>query len=199
MIANKINTPLINALQVSRILKILVCSILCLFSYDNASAQRTMPNQGSLCIPISWNGTSFGAGALYSRYLSSGYWETGVIANRHLAPTTASVDIEYYRVTVCGGYMQRIAANRRRSFNLYLGGGMFLGVESRDPFSIIPENIEISLAPNAFTFGVYPNLLAEIFISKGVAITLSGSLPIIFSSAFGVINYNTALGLKFMI
>ncbi len=179
--------------------KILVCVILFLTFNCNASAQRTMPDQNAIRFQSTWNGTSLGAGALFSRYTSTGYWETGIVANKHIAPTNISENLEYYRTIITADYMHRIAANRKRSLNLHIGGGTFIGLESIDPFAKLPEHVETALPGHAFIYGIYASVLTEVFLCRKVALTFSGDVPLTFSSSFGIIGYCATAGCKIML
>lgn len=99
-------------------------------------------------------------------------------------------------VRVEGGYMHRIAATRSRSFNLYTGGSAFIGYEIYDPVRRLPSNINTGLGEGAFVYGIRPSVEAEVFLTRTLAIIISGSAPLTFSSLSGWLRVNAGAGLR---
>ena len=95
--------------------------------------------------------------------------------------------------------MHRLADTRRRSVNLYGGGGMFMGAEVLDPMSRLPKDTVLGIGKTAFMYGVYARLSAEFFIVEKVAVMAGAFVPLNFSSGIRMLNYDFGLGLKVML
>lgn len=95
--------------------------------------------------------------------------------------------------------MHRLAGTRRRSVNLYGGGGVFMGAEVLDPMSRLPKDTVLGIGKTAFLYGVYAGLSAEFFIVEKVAVMASALVPLNFSSGIRMLNYDFGLGLKVML
>lgn len=182
------------ALKIS--LLILVCEVSFM---SNATAQRTMAGQGFLSADGLYDFENFGAMAEYGQYTLGGFWMVG--ANGHLYDTATSSEyrLEYTHCYAFGGYMHRLAGTRRRSVNLYGGGGVFMGTEVLDPMSRLPKDTVLGIGRTAFLYGVYAGLSAEFFIVEKVAVMAGALVPLNFSSGIRMLNYDVCLGLKVML
>jgi hypothetical protein len=80
--------------------------------------------------------------------------------------------------------------------NLYAGGNAFIGYEVYDPWDRLPANINTGLGTGAFIYGVRPRLEAEVFITKRLAIVISGSAPLTFGSVSSWLRGDAGVGLR---
>ena len=165
----------------------------------NASAQRTMAGQGYISADCLYDFENFGAKAEYGQYTLGGFWSVGASGHFYDAPTSSKYNLEYVHCYVFGGYMHRLVGTRRRSVNLYGGGGVFMGAEVLDPMSRLPKDTVLGIGRTAFLYGVYAGLSAEFFIVEKVAVMASALVPLNFSSGIRMLNYDFGLGLKVML
>ena len=165
----------------------------------NASAQRTMAGQGFLSADCLYDIENFGAMAEYGQYTLGGFWTVGASCHFYDAPTSSKYNLEYVHCYVFGGYMHRLAGTRRRSVNLYGGGGVFMGAEVLDPMSRLPKDTVLGIGRTVFLYGVYAGLSAEFFIVEKVAVMAGALVPLNFSSGIRRLNYDVCLGLKVML
>lgn len=182
------------ALKIS--LLILVCEVSFM---SNATAQRTMAGQGFLSADCLYDFENFGAMAEYGQYTLGGFWTVGASGHFYDAMTSSKYNLEYVHCYAFGGYMHRLAGTRRRSVNLYGGGGVFMGAEVLDPMSRLPKDTVLGIGKTAFLYGVYAGLSAEFFIVEKVAVMASALVPLNFSSGIRMLNYDFGLGLKVML
>lgn len=182
------------ALKIS--LLILVCEVSFM---SNALAQRTMAGQGFLSADCLYDFENFGAMAEYGQYTLGGFWTVGASGHFYDAMTSSKYNLEYVHYYVFGGYMHRLAGTRRRSVNLYGGGGVFMGAEVLDPMSRLPKDTVLGIGRTAFLYGVYAGLSAEFFIVEKVAVMAGALVPLNFSSGIRMLNYDACLGLKVML
>ena len=165
----------------------------------NASAQRTMAGQGYISADCLYDFENFGAIAEYGQYTLGGFWTVGASGHFYDAMTSSKYNLEYVHYYAFGGYMHRLAGTRRRSVNLYGGGGVFMGAEVLDPMSRLPKDTVLGIGKTAFLYGVYAGLSAEFFIVEKVAVMASALVPLNFSSGIRMLNYDFGLGLKVML
>lgn len=161
-----------------------------------ASAQRTMPGQPALRLAVLYNGQRPGAEAFFSSYTGNGYWEAGIVESQGAAPTSNGPQVDFLHTTAQGGYFYRLLATRNRLLNLYCGGGILAGIESTDPWGSLPSYLETGLAAHRFLYGIYGNLTGEVFLGNMFAFTISGSVPVNFSSAFSYVRWSVGIGIK---
>ena len=166
---------------------------------SNATAQRTMAGQGFLSADGLYDFENFGAIAEYGQYTLGGFWSVGASGHFYDTPTSSKYNLEYVHCYVFGGYMHRLAGTRRRSVNLYGGGGVFLGAEVLDPMSRLPKDTVLGIGRTVFLYGVYAGLSAEFFIVEKLAVTVNAIAPLNFSSGIRMLNYDVGLGLKVML
>lgn len=169
-----------------------ICSV-------SASAQRTMNGQPALRLDAILTDSSFGAEAVFSQYTIGGFWEAGVSAKQYATPTSSAISISNLGVVAEGDYMFRLVGTRSRSVSLYGGAGAFMGYEAVDPFQRIPGTIQTNLNKGYFLYGLQAKLMAEFFVSRTVALTIDGCLPVNFSSPFGKFHYDIGVGVKIML
>lgn len=164
-----------------------------------ASAQRTISGQSALGLSARYNGTSVGAEAFYSQYTLNGYWNVGITGDLYATPLSTGDKMSYMDVAAAGGYMFRLVGTRNRAFNLYAGVGVFAGVEWIDPASRLPKHIVTGLPTVQFLYGVYMRMGVECFLGTRVALTLSGVLPVNFSSKITMLHYGGEAGIKILL
>lgn len=164
-----------------------------------ASAQRTMNRQPSIRLDALVTDSSFGADAFYSQYTLGGFWESGIRTGLYSTATSAGPSLDCLHFAVEGRYMFRLVGTRSRSVSLYGGAGAFIGYESIDPFAKFPSIYESKLKNGYFLYGLTTSLEAEFFVSRTVALTLTGNIPINFSSPLGMFHYEGGLGVKILL
>ena len=165
----------------------------------SASAQRTMNGQPALRLDAILTDSSFGAEAVFSKYTLGGFWEAGISAKQYVRPTSSAISINSLDIVAEGDFLFRFVGARNRCVNLYGGGGVFLGYEAIDPFLRIPGTIRTNLSKGYFLYGLQAKLMAEFFVSKTVALTIDGCVPINFSSPTGKFHYDIGVGVKIML
>ena len=162
------------------------------FSFG-AAAQRTTAGQGMLSIE---GGYPCAVGLSWGQYLPSSMWEAGAFAQYRTYHVSPEYSMPYYPAALYGDWMYRVAATRSRAFNLYAGAGVFLGWEFYDPQKTLPDFISSSLSEGAFLYGVNPKIQAELFFTRRMAVILSGSAPINFTSSCAWIQPYGSFGLR---
>ena len=165
----------------------------------SASAQRTMNGQPALRLDAILTDSSFGAEAVFSQYTISGFWEAGVSAKQYATLASSAISISSLNVVAEGDYLFRLVGTRSRSVSLYGGAGAFIGYEAVDPLHRIPGTIQTNLSKGYFLYGLQAKLMAEFFVSRTVALTVDGCVPVNFSSPMDWFHYDLGLGLKFLL
>lgn len=171
-----------------------------IFISHNVFAQRTMPNEKMFSISTGYNYDGYGVSASFGGYTKSGYWQVG--ASRDMYRKQLNLEnykLDYYHITVSGYYLTSLFRTRSRSFNLYGGGGIFMGYESIDPFRRLPKTIETNLKNGYFLCGLSAVSEVEIFLTRKFAIIVSQNVPLNFSSKLGFIHFQTKVGFRIMI
>ena len=158
-----------------------------------------MNGQPALRLDAILTDSSFGAEAVFSQYTLGGFWEVGLSAKQYGRPTSAAISINSLNTVAEGAYMFRLVGTRNRSVNLYCGAGVFIGYEAVDPFHKIPDTIQTNLNKGYFLYGLHAKLVAEFFVSRTVALTLDGCVPVNFSSPLGRFHYDVGAGVKIML
>lgn len=166
--------------------------------------QRTMSKQTFASIEGFYNGSLAGGEVTVGRYTINAFW----FGSLSLSPYSAELGLDdenvlgealYLQSMVYGGYQYRVISSRKRNANLYLGGAAFVGLETFDPFSRLPANIVTGFGKHTFVYGLAPILSFELFVSKTVSFTVSGKIPVNFSSKISAWHYNVGAGLKVML
>lgn len=173
--------------------------LLCAVSEEEALAQRTM--RGESLVTASYqhlfqDAGVHGAEVSYGQYLSGSYWKAGVRGSDYMYTPETSQPFRYQHLAAYGEWMYRLAATRGRTLNLYGGGGAFMGVETVDIWSPKRERAREGFEEEAFLYGVSISAEAELFLSRRLALVLSGTLPLNFSSQFGWFHCQVGAGLR---
>ena len=138
---------------------------------------------------------SLSAGA----YTLHGYWEASLRGDLHPAAlSTGEALLRYGRFTAGASYMVRLAATDRRTVNLYAGAGIFAGYEVADLFRAMPPEVETPLKEGAYVFGAAPTAEAEFYLFPGLALTLSGQLPVTFLTQFRTLSGAFSVGVRWL-
>ena len=184
--------------RITTIVFILVASsVLC-------NGQRTMSEQPFVSIEGFYNGSLAGGDITAGRYTINAFW----FGSLSLSPHSVELGLNdgnvlgktlYLQSLVYGGYQYRVISSRKRNANLYLGGAVFAGLETFDPFSKLPSNIDTGFSKHTFIYGLTPMMSLEIFVSRAVSLTASCRLPVNFSSKISRLHYNTGAGIKIML
>ena len=151
-----------------------------------------------------YNGNLAGGDIEIGKYTIKAFW----FGSLSLSPYSVELSLDdgnalgktlYLQSLIYGGYQDRVISSRKRNANLYLGGAVFAGLETFDPLSQLPENIDTGFSKNSFIYGLAPLLSFELFVSKTVSLTISGKIPVNFSSRISVWHYNIGTGIKIML
>lgn len=170
-----------------------------LFATTEANCQRTMRYQNALTVQLSVpyaENPDIGGAISYGQYTLNGYWTAGILSVGRRQPEGKYNLMQTQTLRLYGQYMYRLISNRKRSINLYSGGGPFIGYEFYDPFKRLPAHIQKSTADNAFIYGINGSIEAEIFIMRKLAIVLSANMPLTFGSESAWFRGNTTAGLR---
>lgn len=173
--------------------------ILCVVSDLEASAQRTMRGESLLSAEVHYPFSKpywLGADLTYGEYLLNSYWKAGVSVTEYSHPLEGNISMGYLHATAYGEWLYRLVGTRSRFFNMYGGGGAFLGYEAVDAFSLLPAEMKEPFGSGFFLYGVSVSLETEVFFSKRVAFILGGRLPLNFSSQFGWFHCQVGAGLR---
>ena len=164
-----------------------------------ARAQRTMKGESLVSAgvhyPFSnpyWMGVDFS----YGQYLLGSYWKAGVCATEYTYQLAEDIPMGYLHAAAFGDWMYRFIGTRNRIVSLYGGPGFFLGYEMPDAWGLIPDSYKGDYSKGYFLYGIRLSLEMEVFLSKRVALTLGGSLPINFSSPFGKFHCQAGAGIR---
>lgn len=164
-----------------------------------ANGQRTMRSQNLISAEFRTpftGATDLGGELSWGQYLLNSYWQVSLNGCTHGKLLSTSDRLEYLQALVSGQYMYRLVGTRSRSVSLYGGGGVFLGYEFYDPWGKIPTNLDIGIGSGTFLYGVLAKVELEIFLTKRLAVILSGQTPINFSSPLGWIRWQVGAGVR---
>lgn len=179
------------------LLMLVASSVLC-------KGQRTMSGQTFIGTEGFYNGNLAGGDVTIGRYTINAFW----FGSLSVSPYSVELDLNdgkifgkagYLQTLIYGGYQYRVISSRKRNANLYLGGAVFAGLETFDPFSKLPSNIDTGFSKHTFIYGLTPMLSLEIFVSRVVSLTASCRVPVNFSSKISLFHYNTGAGIKIML
>jgi hypothetical protein len=157
-----------------------------------AFAQRTAtgkPFIGLSAYVSAYAVPSGGVGIEGGQYLSRSYWKAGVRAvdwNQKIAGTADSgspVHFDHILWNLSGAWMYRLAATYSRRFNLYVGGGAFVGLNHYEVFRKLPGELAGGFPKAEFVYGVEPAVDIEIFPFRRVAILIGIQSPLTFNSS----------------
>ena len=158
-----------------------------------------MNGQPALRLDAILTDSSFGAEAVFSQYTLGGFWEVGLSAKQYGRPTSAAISINNLNTVAEGAYMFRLVGTRSRSVSLYGGAGAFIGYEAIDPMHKLPSYIQTNLGKGYFLYGLQAKLMAEFFVSRTVALTVDGCVPVNFSSPLRRFHFDVGVGVKIML
>ena len=151
-----------------------------------------------------YNGNLAGGDIEIGKYTINAFW----FGSLSLSPYSVELSLNdgnalgktlYLQSLIYGGYQYRVISSRKRNANLYLGGAAFVGLETFDPSSKLPANIDTGFNKHTFVYGLSPILSFELFVSKIVSLSISGKIPVNFSSRISVWHYNIGTGIKIML
>ena len=163
----------------------------------SASAQRTIPLQKSVSLSCLSLGRSLCAEVSLGSYTPGGIWEIGVDGNLgqvSLFPT--DVKLQFLQTTLSASYLHRLLSTRSRSVSFYGGGGVLAGLESLDPFGLLPSQVELSMGRHNFLSGVFIEGQMELFLSRKTAILLGMKIPGYFTSKVQYLSPVGKIGLR---
>ena len=163
----------------------------------SANAQRTSKGQSFISLDALYtttHGIAVGGNVEFGQYLLNSYWDCGITAANRTSPLNLGGRMEYCDYIVYGDFMYRFVGTRDRRLSFYGGGGIFLGYEAYDQMGKLPDNIDTGLGRGSFYYGVRPQLLLEVFVSRQVALALRGRVPLNWCAPHGWINYEVGLG-----
>lgn len=173
--------------------------LLCVVPNLEATAQRTMHGESLLSAEVHYPFSKpywLGADLSYGQYLLTSYWKAGVSATEYSHQIDEKTPMGYLHVAAYGEWMYRLVGTRSRFFNMYGGGGAFLGYEGVDAFGLLPSEVKSDFGSGYFLYGVSVSLELEVFFSRRVALVLGGRLPLNFSSQFGWFHSQVGAGLR---
>lgn len=138
-----------------------------------------------------------GAQVHYGRYMLGSYWKAG-LSGVHYGPAGDEYGVTggSLHLVAEGEWMYRLLGTRNRQFNLYGGGGIFLGCERTGGWQDLTGDSLEAEDMYFFLYGIQPSLEAELFITRKIALVLSGSAPINFSSQQGHLHLSASAGVR---
>lgn len=139
-----------------------------------------------------------GAEVSYGRYMLSSYWKAG-LSGVHYGPlgdewsgdTGGSLHL-----VAQGQWMYRLIGTRDRRLSLYGGGGVFLGCESPGGWQNLGREALEEEERYFFLYGLQAALEAELFLTRKIALTLSGNIPVNFSSQYRHLHCCATAGIR---
>ena len=165
----------------------------------SAHAQRTMNRQNVVTLEAASSCYSFkdvGMHASWGQYGLTWYWKAWLNAGPYSITVKTGDRMTYGQVTSGADFMYRLVSNRRRSLSLYAGGGAFLGIESYNLWHKLPPYIETDFPKARFLYGLDASLEFEAYISRTVALTVSGTAPFTISSLVRPFHFQLRLGVR---
>lgn len=158
---------------------------------DAARAQRTA--DGSLFIGASqmvsaYSIPSGGLDICAGGYLQSSLWKAGLKAvdwNHRISADTGSGrrDIfDHVAWSLYGGWRYRLVDTYSRSFSLYLGGDVFIGINQYGVFRTLPKELVTGLPACGFIYGLVPEMEIEVYVGRRAALTAGAQLPVTLGS-----------------
>ncbi len=166
-------------------------------------AQRTAYGERMLSATVSWTISSVGGEARFGQYLMNGFWFGELALNNRMEVDAPSQEkVHFPHAQLGGGYMFRLYGTRTRAINLYGGAGAFIGMEMLDLWKTLTVPTRRSFLENGFKefrfiYGVSPQVEAEFFIFKDIALTINGKMPVTLNSKFDIINWEIGGGVKY--
>ena len=163
-----------------------------LFWHSDAVAQRTAEGSTFLGVSPTVSAYSVPSGGLdicTGGYLRSSLWKTGVRAidwNHRIASDTGVGHddlFDHIAWSLYGGWRYRLFGTYNRVLSVYGGGDVFLGINQYEAFRRLPSELKTGLPKSQFIYGVLPELEAEFFVGRCVALTLGAQLPVTLGSS----------------
>ena len=164
-----------------------------------AAAQRTMNHQNVITMEAASSCYSFkdvGFQLSFGQYGLTWYWKAWLNASPYSLEISTGDRMTYGQVLAGGDFMYRLVSDRRRIVSLYAGGGAFLGIEGYNLWHRLPSYIETDFPKARFLYGLDASLELETFISRTVALVLSGDMPITISSLVRPFHFQLRLGIR---
>ena len=172
---------------------VIKAAILLIFiSANDAMAQRTMKGQlfvGTEGMVSIVDPRDHGLSLEFGQYTLKGLWSCRCTSTSNRAKILSEHTLNYMDICGEGGYLYRIVASRSRQFNLYGGGGVFIGYEIYDPSGLLPSS-------GQFLYGITPRLEFEAFLSRKIGLSLGLSGPINFTSLVSMFRPRVSLGIR---
>lgn len=187
---------------------------LLLASGSPALAQRTAygskfisiePMITAYCVPSGGIDLNFGG------YQRASYWRVGVRAadwNHRIdtgeqffgGVTEEDGDIlpaeekepmfDHVQASVYGGWRWRFVSSYTRAFNVYAGADAFVGVNKLQVLRKLDEEMKIACPDEEFAYGVVPEVEAELFLGRRVALLLGVQCPITLGTSLQTDTWN---------
>lgn len=166
----------------------------------DASAQRTMKGQffiGAEGIVSVIRPRDHGLALEFGQYTLKGLWSSRCSSTCSSPEIMPGHRLTYIDICGEGDYLYRLVGSRSRQFNLYGGGGVFIGYEFYDTFGSLPEHIATELPKTGqFLYGITPRLEFEAFLSRKIGISLGLSAPVNFTSLISKFRPRVTLGFR---
>ena len=155
--------------------------------HSDAAAQRTA--EGSTFIGVSPTVSAYavpsgGLDICAGGYLCSSLWKAGVRAidwNHRIASDTGVGHddlFDHIAWSLYGGWRYRLLGTYNRVLSVYGGVDVFLGINQYEAFRRLPSEPK-----SQFIYGLLPELEAEFFVGRCVALTLGAQLPVTLGSS----------------
>ena len=132
----------------------------------------------------------------FGQYGLTWYWKAWLNASPYSLTISTGDRMTYGQVLAGGDFMYRLISDKRRIVSLYAGGGAFLGIEGYNLWHRLPSYIETDFPKARFLYGLDASLELETFVSKTVALVLSGNMPITISSLVRPFHFQLRLGVR---
>ena len=180
---------------------VFTAAILLLFiSVNDATAQRTMKGQlfvGTEGMVSIVRPRDHGLSLEFGQYTLKGLWSCRCTSTSNSTEITSGHTLSFMDICGEGEYLYRIVSSRSRQFNVYGGGGAFIGYEFYDMYGSLPSHIATELPKSGqFLYGITPRLEFEAFVSRKIGISLGLSGPLNFSSLISRFRPRVCLGVR---
>lgn len=170
----------------------------------SAFAQRTAIGTKFISAEATTSFSGFGGGIDVGMYNSMGLWRVQVSDTfRRLnlqSGSGAEGKFAFMHLEADFSHLWRICANHSRTVNFYGGPGVFLGLETLDPFKKWPSGVVFPYqVRDKFIYGVDAQLEFEWFPfrkASNLAFIVDGRIPVNFASQVSKFNYEVAVGLR---
>ena len=140
--------------------------------------------------------TDIGTQISWGQYGLTWYWKAWLNASPWSITVQTGDRMTYGQITSGADFMYRLFSNRSRSLSLYAGGGAFLGIEGYNMWHKLPPYIETDFPKARFLYGLDASLEFEAYVSRTVALTVSGNAPFTISSLVRPFHFQLRLGVR---